>query len=115
MYKINKLQHREYSQLYTVQHSEYSQHFNYKWSITFKNCESLCCTPENYTILYINYTSDKKKNQKKKELGLPPSLGSCTYHLFKYTHTQNTLPLAPDILSFANFSVNDIGSLTEIK
>ena len=29
---------------------------NYKLSITFKNCGSLCCTLVTYTILY-NYTS----------------------------------------------------------
>ena len=26
---------------------------NYKWSISFKNCESLYCTPLTYLILYI--------------------------------------------------------------
>ena len=32
-----------------------------------KNCESLCCTPETYIILYINYTSlEKIKNKNKK-------------------------------------------------
>ena len=36
---------------------EYSQYFynNYKRKITFKNCESLCCTPVPYIIFYINY------------------------------------------------------------
>ena len=29
--------------------------------ITLKNCESLCCTPVTHVILYINYTSIKKK------------------------------------------------------
>ena len=33
---------------------------NYKQSITFQNCESLCYTPETYNI-EINYTSIKKK------------------------------------------------------
>ena len=32
---------------------------NYKQSITFQNCESLCYTPETYNI-EINYTSIKK-------------------------------------------------------
>ena len=32
---------------------------NYKWSITFKNCESYW-TPVTYIILYINYTLIKK-------------------------------------------------------
>ena len=36
---------------------------NYKWSISFKNCESLYCTPLTYLILYINYTSFFKKNK----------------------------------------------------
>ena len=36
-------------------------------SIIFKNCESLCCIPEAYIILYINYTSMKQnKNIPKK-------------------------------------------------
>ena len=34
---------------------------NYKWSITFKNCGSLYCTPITYIILYINYTSITKE------------------------------------------------------
>ena len=34
---------------------------NYKWSITFKNCESLYCIPVIYITLYIHYTSIKKK------------------------------------------------------
>ena len=29
---------------------------NYIWSITFKNCESLCCTCDTHIILYINST-----------------------------------------------------------
>ena len=40
---------------------------NYKWSVTFKNCESLCCTPVTYIILYIKYTSIYKKLKKKKK------------------------------------------------
>ena len=38
---------------------------NYKLNITFKNCESLCCIPATYIILYINYTSMKKIFSKK--------------------------------------------------
>ena len=34
---------------------------NYKCGITFKNCESLYYIPIIYIILYINYTSLKKK------------------------------------------------------
>ena len=30
--------------------------------MTFKNCESLYCTPVTYIILYSNYTSIFKKN-----------------------------------------------------
>ena len=33
---------------------------NYKWSITFKNCESLYFIPVTYNFVY-NYTSIKKK------------------------------------------------------
>ena len=29
-----------------------------------QNCESLCCTPETYIILYINCTLIKKQKQK---------------------------------------------------
>ena len=36
---------------YTVQHREYK---NYKWSIIFQNCESLCIS-ETYIIVYILY------------------------------------------------------------
>ena len=32
---------------------------NYKWSITFKNCESLYCTPVTYNIVQL-YASIKK-------------------------------------------------------
>ena len=32
----------------------------FKWSIIYKNFESLCCTPESNTILYINCMSIKK-------------------------------------------------------
>ena len=46
MYKINKLQGR------IVQYREYSQ---YKWSITFKKCESLYSIPETYIIVYLKH------------------------------------------------------------
>ena len=40
----------------------------YNWSITFKTCDSLCCTPVTYIILYINYTSViKTLNLKKRK------------------------------------------------
>ena len=35
----------------------------YKWSITFKNCESLYSTPITCRIFYINYTLIKYKTQ----------------------------------------------------
>ena len=35
--------------------------YNYKWSTTFKNCESLYCTPVTYIILYINCTLIKRE------------------------------------------------------
>ena len=53
MYKINKLQGN------IVQHRGIS--YNFKWSIIYKNTESLCCTSEINIILYINYTSIKNK------------------------------------------------------
>ena len=46
MYKIGKVQ--EYIVQQGIQPIFYN---NYKWSITFKNCESLCCTPETYITL----------------------------------------------------------------
>ena len=30
-----------------------------KCNNNFKNCESVCCTPEMYQILYINYNIDR--------------------------------------------------------
>ena len=36
-------------------------YYNYKWNITFKNCESLCCTPETYNIVHQLYLDFKKK------------------------------------------------------
>ena len=35
---------------------------NFKWSITFKNCESLCCMPVTYNMvhqLYFNFLKSK--------------------------------------------------------
>ena len=57
MYKINKLQG------YIVQHKEYNQYFivNYRWSITFINCESLYCTRDTYITLYIDYIPQLKE------------------------------------------------------
>ena len=34
---------------------------NYKWNITFKKCESLCCTSEIYNIVHQLYLKKKKK------------------------------------------------------
>ena len=36
--------------------------------IIYTNIESLCCTPETNTMLYVNYTSTFKKKVKKKEM-----------------------------------------------
>ena len=32
---------------------------NYKWSLTFKSCESLCCTFETYNIVYKLHLTNK--------------------------------------------------------
>ena len=40
---------------------------DYKWSKTFKNCESLCYTPVTHIILYSNYNSVKKKERENPE------------------------------------------------
>ena len=70
MYKINIT--RIY---YTTQGIQPIFDNNYKWSITFKNCESQRCTSETYIILY-NYTwnffwfqkiQSKKKTKKQKK------------------------------------------------
>ena len=46
MHKLNKYQE------YTVQYGEIQLLFNnFKWSICYKNIESLCCVPETNTIL----------------------------------------------------------------
>ena len=34
---------------------------NFKWSIIYKDFESLCCIPETCIILYISYASIEKK------------------------------------------------------
>jgi len=58
-YKIDK------KQVYIVQHRELYPLFcnNIKWSITYKNTESVCCTPETKITLYINYNSKYKKEK----------------------------------------------------
>ena len=44
-YKINKLQEYKQPKIYK----------NYKWSITFKYCDSLCCTFVTYNIVHKLY------------------------------------------------------------
>ena len=39
-------------------------YYNYKWNITFKNCESLCCTPETYNIVHQLYLNNNNNNKK---------------------------------------------------
>ena len=59
MYKISKLQG------YIVQQGIQPKFYNsYKWNVTFKNCDSLCCTPETYIMLYIIYIYDEKVPKK---------------------------------------------------
>ena len=60
MYKLNK------QQGYTVQHHEIEPLFcnNLKWSIIYKNVESLCCTPETNIMLLIHYLAIKKEKEK---------------------------------------------------
>ena len=38
----------------TLQGTQPIFYHNYKWNTTFKNCESLCHTPETYVKLYTN-------------------------------------------------------------
>ena len=49
---------------YTTQGIQPICYNNSKQDITFKNCESLCCTLETYIILYLNYTSVPKKKER---------------------------------------------------
>ena len=42
-----------------VQHEEQSYCNNYKWSITFKSCEPLYCTPVTYRIVEQLYFNSK--------------------------------------------------------
>lgn len=47
---------------------------NYTWSIPFKSCESLYCTPVTYLMLHGNYTSIKDEiNPIKNSEILPPN------------------------------------------
>ena len=64
MYKMDKLKE------YILQHREIQPIFynNYKWSIIFKNCESLCCIPETYKFVnqpYHLYVESKNMIQMK--------------------------------------------------
>lgn len=46
-----------------MQHKEYRKYFIIVVNgVNFENCELLHCTPETYTILYVNFTSIKKKS-----------------------------------------------------
>ena len=51
--------------------------------IMYINAKSLCCTPEINIILYVNYTSIKKKKERKASM-LCPTTGECTF--FSTTH-----------------------------
>ena len=45
-----------------MQHKEYRKYFIIVVNgVNFENCELLHCIPETYTILYVNFTSIKKK------------------------------------------------------
>ena len=59
---------------------------NYKWSITFKNCESLYCILVTYIILYISYTSVKKiagSSVQRQQLPLSTSNSALVYEISK--------------------------------
>ena len=57
---IKKQPTRIYCTVWGIQPIFYN---NYKWSIVSKDCDSLCCPPETYIILYIKYTAIKKKRR----------------------------------------------------
>ena len=60
-------------------------HKDYRWNITFKNCEALYCTPVTYIILCINYASKKKMKSNQKQPSEPPvgkKLGCGNWHMW---------------------------------
>ena len=78
-YKIDK------KQGYIIQHTELHPLFcnNIKWSVTYKNTKSLCCTPETKITLYVNYNS-KYKKEKGSSL-LAPSIRKAKSVLWEFT------------------------------
>ena len=51
-YKISS-----YTRVYCITWGRQLIFYNYKWSITLKNCESLYYIPVTHKILYSNYTA----------------------------------------------------------
>ena len=53
-----------------VQHREYGHYFSHcKYSITFKSCESLYCTPVAYNMAHQIYFNKKKLKEVPQNLG----------------------------------------------
>ena len=48
-----------YKDMFTTQEIQSIFYNNYKWNITFKNCESLYCTYVTYIMLYQLYFNKK--------------------------------------------------------
>lgn len=60
-----------------MQHKEYRKYFIIVVNgVNFENCELLHCIPETYTILYVNFTSIKKKKNHTSR----PSTGKYSSH-----------------------------------
>ena len=56
---------------------------NYKWNITFKNCESLYYTPVTYIVLYIKFTSIGKKKKNSDSRSFDPQFSLLLAQLVK--------------------------------
>ena len=41
---------------------------NYKQNVTFKNCDSLCCTTESYNMVHQLYLNKKRSGKKLKSI-----------------------------------------------
>ena len=100
MYKIDK------QQGYIVQHRELQLLFcnNFKWSIIYKNTESLCCPPETDIIFQVNYTLKKQQTNHNHHLEMQHLLGvritgqpqfKREYRTFSSSQTENTFLSLP--------------------
>lgn len=85
----------------------------YKWrGVPFKNCESLCCSPETCIILYINYLSVKEVKPSRETVLLEPNFGpKMSWH--RQREMPNSSVLSPSCLTYIKLSLPS--SLVNIK